>query len=565
MFERYDLGPLDSVALRRDDRRLVARFAPGSPVQGEVGDVNISAPLRAALQAHPRSGSVVSRVAVDGQERTTAYRALDSWPFVVFTGVANDRFFEPWRRQVWTVTSLAALAWLLVTAALWMLCRASRREDDAMQALANQGRRIQALLHTAGDGIHIMDATGHLVEMSDSFADMLRSSRARLMGRHISSWDVNQDKATIDAWLARIKPGDRQRVDVQHRRDDGQVIDVEIQLSITEIAAQLFVFASARDVTNERRLMREQQAMLDSDLVGMAKIESRVITWRNRAAERMLGYGEGELQGQPVRIVYWDDAEYDRVGLEGYDALRQHRRYRSQVRMRRKSGELVWIDFSAVPLSDTEVFAMLVDITATRAAHESLVHAAFHDALTQLPNRVLLHDRIGQARAAARREDAAVAVCYLDLDGFKAVNDTHGHDAGDHLLKTIADRLVRAVRACDTVSRMGGDEFVLVLAPVSDGEWQPILRRVIDTIGDPVALPAGPEVRVGVTAGVAIVTADDDAGAQQWIERADQAMLHGKRHGKGQVSVDPASPVGSAGPNGRETRAESGGRWPSRA
>jgi len=324
-------------------------------------------------------------------------------------------------------------------------------------------------------------------------------------------------------------------VDVQHRRDDGRIIDVEMQLSATEIAGQLYVFSSARDVTQQRRLMREQAAMLDTDLIGMAKIENRTITWRNRALERILGYGEGELQGQPVNAVYWDEAGYRQVGIEGYQALQNAGYYRSQLRMRSKTGDLVWIDFGAVPFSDTEVFVMLVDITATRQAQDSLVHAASHDALTQLPNRVLLHDRVEQALGIARRQRRETAICYLDLDGFKSVNDEHGHAAGDHLLRTVAGRLVAAIRPSDTAARLGGDEFVLVLTCLDAAEWRPVLERVIQLVGEPVALESGAFVSVGVTIGVAIARHDEGDGVQELIARADHVMLRGKRTGKGRI------------------------------
>ncbi|MBB3280935.1 diguanylate cyclase domain-containing protein [Mitsuaria sp. BK037] len=535
LFERYELAPLDAMTLRRDDLRLVARIAPGSPVQGEVGDTKVSARMREMLAANPRQGSVVTTVSIDGRDRTSAYRALDHWPFVVYAGVNNERFFKPWREQAWTVASLAALAWLLVALATWHVRRANRREEQAMTALAEQGKRIQALMRVSADGIHIIDGRGRLVEMSDSFAEMLKSTRASLMGRHVGSWDVNQDEAAINAWLAKIKAGDRQRVDVQHRRDDGQVIDVELQLSVTEIRGELYVFSSGRDVTQARRLQREQAAMLDSDLVAMAKIEHRTITWRNRALERILGYGPGELQGAPARVFYWDDAQYEEVGRQVYSALAEHGHYRSQIRMRSKGGEAVWVDFGAAPLSATEIFAMAVDITPMKAAHEHLAHAAFHDALTQLPNRVLLHDRIEQALGVARRERKRVAICYLDLDGFKAVNDEHGHDAGDQLLETVARRLLAHIRPLDTAARLGGDEFVLVLTCVDGDDWRPVLARVVDAIGEPVALSSGAIVAVGATVGVAVFSPDDTTGAQELIERADHEMLRGKRDGKGRV------------------------------
>ncbi|WP_431103201.1 diguanylate cyclase domain-containing protein [Roseateles noduli] len=535
LFERYDLAPLDAMTLRRDDLRLVARMAPGSPAQGGIGETLVSDELRAMQAAQPRQGTFVSTVTIDGQNRTTAYRALDDWPFVVYAGVNNERFFKPWRQQAWTVASLAVLAWLLVALAAWQVHRVTRRQDRAMQALADQGKRIQALMRVSADGIHIVDRQGRLVEFSDAFAEMLKSTRASLLGRHVSSWDANQDEAAITRWLAGVKAGDRQRVDVQHRRDDGEVIDVELQLSVAEIGGELLVFSSGRDVTQQRRLLREQAAMLESDLVGMARISRRRITWRNRAVERLLGYGPGELQGVSARVFYWDDEQFEEVGRQVYAAMVERGYYRSQIRMRSKSGEAVWVDFGAVPLSDTEIFAMAVDITAMKAAHEDLAHAAFHDALTQLPNRVLLYDRIEQALALARRERQQVAVCYLDLDGFKAVNDAQGHDAGDQLLQTVAARLTAGIRPLDTVARLGGDEFVLVLTCIEDGGWRTVLARVVDAIGEPIVLSSGAKVAVGVTAGVAVFSPDDTVGAHELIERADHEMLRGKRDGKGRV------------------------------
>ena len=164
-------------------------------------------PLIESVKAHPASGSFISKVIVDGIERTTAYRAVEGWPLVVYAGISNVRYFKPWVREAWTISCLATLAWGLVAMAIYLVFRASSRESVAMHALAGQTRRTHALLRIAGDGIHIMDHRGHLVEMSDSFAEMLHSSRELLLGRHISRWDVNQDEAKINTWLAKVKDG----------------------------------------------------------------------------------------------------------------------------------------------------------------------------------------------------------------------------------------------------------------------------------------------------------------------------------------------------------------------
>lgn len=537
LFERYDLADQDAITLRNNQLELIARRAPGSSTQGEVGSKAVSDSLRATVAARPTNGSFVSKVALDGIERTTAYRQVDRWPFTVYAGIGHTRFFTPWAYQAWTVSLLATLAWGLVVAASLAIYRASAREWRAVQASSEQTRRTQALLRTAGDGIHIVDHTGHLVDMSDSFAEMLRSSRERLLGRHVSSWDVNQDEAKIAAWLARVKDGDKQTVDVQHRRDDGTIIDVELHLRVTEIGGQLFIFGAGRDVTEARLLVREQEAMLESDLIGMAKVEGRQIKWRNRAMERIFGYAHGELEGQPTRVLYPDEETWRRVGTELYPALRQGAQYRSQLRMRRKHGEIVWIDLSAAKLTDNCTLLMAVDITAMKEAHEHMVHVAFHDPLTKLPNRLLLADRLEQALAVAGREGSQVAVCFMDLDGFKAVNDQLGHDAGDDLLVEVARRLRANIRPSDTAARLGGDEFVLVLRSIHEDEWRRVLERVVQALAEPVTLPDGTVATVGTTFGVALSNASADESPDGLIDRADHLMLAGKRAGKGGIHV----------------------------
>jgi diguanylate cyclase (GGDEF)-like protein/PAS domain S-box-containing protein len=535
LFERYGLEALDSVTLRRDDLQLVAHLSPGSAVQGRVGDRAISAELRQQLAADARQGSVSSRVVLDGQPRTTSYRALPSWPLVVYAGVSDERFLEPWRRQAVLVASLGGLVWLIGALGSWFVFRAHARSDLAVQGLADQNESIRALLRVAADGIHIVDGRGRLVEMSDSFVEMLRSTREGLLGRHISSWDVHQDEADIAHWLSKVRVGDRQRVDVQHRRDDGEVIDVELHMSVTEVGGQLLVFSSGRDVTQIRRMVREQAAMLETDLVGIARIAQRRITWHNAAMARIFGYGRDELAGLSMRALYASDADFEALGQAIYPALRGQSQYRSQVRMRRKDGEAVWVDFGAARLSEDEIFVMAVDITILKEAHDALAHAAFHDPLTQLPNRALLYDRIEQALSVAARDRQALAVGYLDLDGFKAVKDGHGHDAGDHLLREIARRLTGIVRPADTVARMGGDEFVILLTSLSDGEWQGIFERLLDAVEQPLPLPSGAVVRVGATIGVALSGQAPDATPFELVERADHVMLQGKRSGKGRV------------------------------
>jgi diguanylate cyclase (GGDEF)-like protein len=165
-------------------------------------------------------------------------------------------------------------------------------------------------------------------------------------------------------------------------------------------------------------------------------------------------------------------------------------------------------------------------------AHEKVKHIAYHDQLTGLPNRRLFTDRAEQAIAVAARQKSKLAVCYLDLDGFKQVNDMHGHGAGDALLIATGERLTSCVRAHDTVCRLGGDEFVLLLTSFEhEDEVLSVLQRVLVEIAKPLAITAMATVEVSVSIGYAIFP-DDATEKGILLRRADHAMYEGKKQGK---------------------------------
>jgi diguanylate cyclase (GGDEF)-like protein/PAS domain S-box-containing protein len=173
------------------------------------------------------------------------------------------------------------------------------------------------------------------------------------------------------------------------------------------------------------------------------------------------------------------------------------------------------------------LLAVIEDTTAQRAAEDALVHLAMHDPLTDLPNRALLGDRLERALTADVRQRVGVTVIYIDLDGFKPVNDSHGHAAGDLLLKTVAERLSGAVRAGDTVARLGGDEFA-VLCPGLGSEQVPVvLGRMARATAPPVRLPGGAVVRIGLSTGTATAVGGGDPASL--LDEADQAMFADKR------------------------------------
>lgn len=175
---------------------------------------------------------------------------------------------------------------------------------------------------------------------------------------------------------------------------------------------------------------------------------------------------------------------------------------------------------------------MLLDITAMRQQHEQVRHAALHDALTALPNRLLLMDRLGQAIQVCHRTGGTLAVCFIDLDGFKLVNDRHGHAAGDRLLRCIAARLLQELRAVDTVARVGGDEFVVLLPNPHDRHAaQEIVDRLVAAVARPVDLADGAVEQVRASVGIACWP-EDGRSEEALIVAADRAMYADKSAGR---------------------------------
>jgi len=170
-------------------------------------------------------------------------------------------------------------------------------------------------------------------------------------------------------------------------------------------------------------------------------------------------------------------------------------------------------------------------LTRLKRTNEQITHLAHHDNLTELPNRILFYDRLNQEIKKARRHKESVAVLFLDLDGFKTINDTLGHDSGDTLLREAAGRIVTCVRDSDTVARIGGDEFTVILSSVATRESiVNVAKKIVEAIADPFMLN-GKNCRITVSIGIALYP-DNGETAEQLLKIADAAMYLAKNSGK---------------------------------
>ena len=332
---------------------------------------------------------------------------------------------------------------------------------------------------------------------------------------------------------------------------------------LTVLGCSVLVFLQQRRdrraATGLQQLALEQALMLDNDMVGMMRLRGRSVVWQNRALSSLFGYAPGELLGQPTRQLYLDEASFREVGEAAYPAIESGRRYRQQLRMRRKDGTPVWIDLSGASVSGNESLWMMIDISALKESEATARHLAVHDALTGLPNRVRFTERLAGALTLLGERVGLVAVCWVDLDGFKELNDQFGHEAGDVVLRVVAQRLQAGVRNHDLVARMGGDEFALLLTALrAEHEAEPALRRMLAAIAEPIRLPDGDHAAVTASIGIAFAPLHGRQ-AEALMRLAETAMTMAKRAGKrrvvsassmpGNAMNAPNSPATSVGPD----------------
>ena len=318
---------------------------------------------------------------------------------------------------------------------------------------------------------------------------------------------------------------------------------------------------------NIQRMVREQELILENAAFGIVFVKDLVVQRCNRRGAEMAGYDSEELAGMPVSALHADAGEARADGERAYERTEPGGSFESETLFRRKNGSTficrTWgkrVDLGEGP---QQWIWILQDVTAERAASEALEravddrtqelasanrrleaeigdhkqaetraqHLADHDPLTGLPNRRLLEDRLTQAIARGDRSQKPTAVMFVDLDRFKAINDTLGHAVGDGLLKEVSVRLVKQLRVGDTVCRIGGDEFVVVLpelARASDGAG--VARKIIDTVSLPCSVEEH-ELQVSVSIGISMFP-DDGRDAETLIRNADAAMYHAKQTGR---------------------------------
>ena len=412
---------------------------------------------------------------------------------------------------------------------------------------------LSSILNSTADGLLVTDRGGKILAWNEMFVSMWNLPLGVIESRH----EVADIAAVIEAVSEETSEAGRflNRIEDLYARPEEETYDainlkdgrIFERLSrplgrLGDIQGRVWSFRDATIRRSAERSLRESElrfrAFAEGAACALLIFRGDVIVFANRWATDVFG----EILGRPFWVcVHPDDVEA--VKIRGHARMRgEAPEGHFDVRLIDRLGATRWFEVTGTLIEldgQRAVLATAYDITKRKEAEDRTRHVAFHDALTDLPNRALFADRANTALALARREAGTVALILLDLDRFKNVNDSLGHDAGDELIQRGAERLREVLRGSDTVARLGGDEFAVLLPGVTSEEAVFVARKLLEAMRQPF-LVAGRELRVSVSLGIAMGPRDGD-DVQTLVKCADTAMYRAKDAGRDRLQLFDAA------------------------
>jgi len=666
-FSQIELGSQGVVSLRRlDNGELIARY-PG--LIGDNSKTGANIPVLQAIRKGEPNGYIEITSPVDSVRRIYGYKTIGNFPFFIAVGIADTDYLAAWKKS----SAVEMLGVVLFLAILLPIEIKRNRSDQKLHESEQRFRDLvqeqNAILNSRIVGI-VKLKDRKFVWTNEAFAEMLGFTKEDMIGqptRIVYPNDETHSAFGKEAYPV-IQRGEVIRTEIQYLHKDGTLRWYEIGGSLLRLENDESIWAFI-DITERKKTedaLREREArlrvMLENDQVGIATVKDRKLQWVNPVYEKLLGYEKGELTGVPAKLLYKNELEYLTMFEKYYPVIKAGRVFRTEQEFVRKDGSPITVDLSGsllnpetgeslwiylditdrkvaeyeqriaatafesqegMCISDangrilrvnrsftritgysteevigkttnllksgrhdkefydamwsrlqregvwegeiwnrrksgevypehltinevkntngivTNYVSTLTDITITKNAENEIKHLAFYDPLTRLPNRRLLLDRLRQTLASLPRNGRTAALLFIDLDDFKTLNDTLGHDIGDLLLQQVAKRLESCVREGDTVARLGGDEFVILLQDLSHisleaGEQtESIGNKILVTLNLPYQL-ATHEYSNTPSIGATLFN-DNSQSVDELMKQADIAMYQSKKAGRNRL------------------------------
>jgi diguanylate cyclase (GGDEF)-like protein/PAS domain S-box-containing protein len=420
---------------------------------------------------------------------------------------------------------------------------ASRDVTDRKKAEETR-QKLAAIVEFSQDAIIGKNIDGVITSWNKAAEKMYGYASTEVIGRDLSFLLSAEKQPELRVIMERVKTGlPVEQFQTQRLTKAGSVLDVSLSISPVRDANGQVTGASAiaRDITAEHLAAEQiklQSAALEAAANAVMITDSHgSIMWVNDAFTTMTGYTKEEVLGKTPRL-FKSDKQPDRYYAELWSTISSGKVWRGEIVNRRKDGTAYTEEMTITPVirdssnpANRYFIAIKQNITARKNAEQRVQFLAYYDDLTGLPNRTLLQDRLRKAVADARRQKHKVALLFLDLDGFKDINDTLGHSVGDLLLQGVAERLKKWGREQDTIARLGGDEFLVMLTHVRDvSDTAVAAERLMDLI-DGVFVIQGHSLHVSCSLGISIFPEHGEDG-ETLVKNADAAMYSAKHGGR---------------------------------
>ena len=536
------LGFSEHVAfgIYRHDGAILVRYPM---VDADVGrTIPADAPLQQLLPTRP-VGSFRAVSTYDAFHRVVSYRKVARPAITLWVATTEEDALAEWRIRLARNAALALASIIALIGVFRLAARGIAREEHTAAKLA-------ALFELSPIGMVRTELDGRFIEANPAFLAMVGLSADDLgkTGRIevTPQGYADDDQRQLETLRRDGRYGPYEK---EYIHKDGRHIPVSLNGAlVTDGTGETYYWSIIEDISARKQAEASTQLAASvfhntEEAILIADADATILSV-NPAFTAITGYTAGEVVGKQPSLLKSD--RHSQVFYEEmWEALRSKGLWQGRIWNRRSDGGvyLAWQTISTVTDGHGKIqrfVSLSSDMTELHLKNEQIRHQAYHDALTGLPNRLLLHDRLSQAIEVAKREQAEVAVMFIDLDRFKMVNDSLGHEAGDCLLMEVSLRLQERLRKSDTIARLGGDEFVVVLS-FSDslGEVAEVADSIIERFRAPVMV-ADHEMRVTASIGIAMFPRDgEDVGTL--MRNADTAMYGAKDSGRNTFRFfDPA-------------------------
>jgi diguanylate cyclase (GGDEF)-like protein/PAS domain S-box-containing protein len=407
---------------------------------------------------------------------------------------------------------------------------------------------LRDVLDGCYDAIFVHDAQGAILEVNQRMLEMYGVTREQAL-----AMDIGRDYSSPDSpvaslpgiWEAVLAGESRLFEWTARRPADGSAFDVEVYLTRIELGGEPVIMANVRDLSERRasqaRLRTLTRIVEQSPASIMVTDHQGRIEYVNPRFTELSGYTLDEVRGRNPSLLSSGRLPPEHFA-EMWSDLKAGRVWRGTFANKAKNGREYWEAASVSAVEDDRgrllhYVSVAEDVTERRRQEERIRRLALHDHLTGLPNRALLMDRLEQTVERVRRTARPAAVLFIDLDGFKAVNDRFGHQAGDRVLQEMARRINDAVRSMDTAARLGGDEFAVIMQDAPGAEQALALaRRIHARLNEPLSGETLPEVTLGASIGVALCP-NSGLDVDALLAAADRAMYQVKSTSAGGVGL----------------------------